>query len=274
MITLCKNKNNIEITSGSVFFALPFLESDDFPSIDEVDLPISFPLSPEDFVQLFSKTKFVISTEESRYNLTGLYLHTCDNELRAATTDGHRLALTVIESEIEQFGVLISRKTVMELVKICENSQSEIKVFVSNNKVKFICNNIVLVAKLIAAEFPHYQNVIPKEYKKIISMNKQNIISAVDRVSAIYMDKSKSVHLSFSNILKVSASNSDSSNAHETLDVDYSGENFNMCFNYSYLLEMLHYTDSEVIKMHCNDSKSAAMIENGNTTYIIMPMSV
>ena len=275
LITLKLRDSNIEITSGSVFFALPCLESSDFPCIDEGDLPISFLLSQMDFIQLFSKTKFVIPTEDSRYNLAGLYLHTHDNELRSVTTDGHRLALTIISFDIEKFGILISRKTIVETVKIFEKSEQEIQVFVSRNKIKFICGNTILIAKLIAAEFPKYQDVIPKSYKKIISINKKNLIAAVDRVSAIYIDKSKSVRLCFSDSLRISANNSDSSNAHETLDIDYNGEKLDICFNYTYLLEMLHHVDnSEEVIINFNDNKAAALIENANTIYIIMPMSM
>ena len=273
LIVLNQSKHSVEITANSVFFALPFLEGDNFPTIDKGDLSISFFLSKEEFIQLFNKTKFVISTEESRYNLTGLYLHANNGKLKSATTDGHRLALTLIESKVERFGVLISRKTVLELVKIFEKSE-KIKASVSNNKVMFESGNITIISKLIAAKFPHYEEVIPKKYEKEILINKQNFIEAIDRVSAIYVDKSKSVRLLFSDTLKISASTSDSSNSHETLDIDYNGESFDIRFNYSYLLEMLSNVNSDKVKIHFNDGKSAAMIENGNTTYIIMPMSV
>ncbi|MBQ4875287.1 MAG: DNA polymerase III subunit beta [Rickettsiaceae bacterium H1] len=274
LIKLNQNKHNIEITSGSVFFALPFLDGNDFPTIEEGKLPISFTLSQEDFVQLFGKTKFVISTEESRYNLTSLYLHSESGKLKATATDGHRLALTAINADIENFGVLISRKTVSELVKLFDKSKKEIKVFVSDNKVKFVYENIMLIAKLIAADFPNYREVIPKKYQKNILLNKQNFTEAIDRVSAIYMDKSKSVRLVFDDVLTISASHSDSSNSRETVKIKYTGERLDIRFNYSYLLEMLSHIDSEEVTICCNNNKSAAMIENGNTIYIIMPMSI
>ena len=276
LIKFQMHKHNIEITADGVFFALPFLDIHDFPAIEQEDFTSSFSLSTDEFTKLFSKTKFAISTEESRYSLTTLLLHTHNDELRATTTDCHRLALTSMKrDEISPFSILISRKTVLELVKLFEKIKGVIKVFISDNKVQFTCNNVVLISKLVAAKFPDYQKILPTKYEKIITVNKEALTMAVDRVSAIYIDKAKSVRLSFQDkVLKVSTSNSDSSNAHEILHTDYEEETFEICFNYSYLLEMLYHVDHEEIKIHCNNSQSAAMITNANTIYIIMPMSV
>ncbi len=288
-IRLEKCNSNIEITFSNVFFALPYLEISEFPFVNEGDYQISFALSQENFVQLFSKTKFAISTEESRYSLTGLYFHAFNNELRSTTTDGHRLALTRMKFTVEDFAVLISRKTVIELIKLFEKFKDTnqsygydmIQVHISKNKVKLSCDNTdtshtYIISKLIAAEFPRYQSLLPEKYEKVISIKKQDLIAAVDRVSAIYTDKSRSVSLHFfeDKRLKITSNNSDSSNAYEFIETDYDGRIFDISFNYSYMLEMLHHVDGDLVKMSFNDDSSASMIENGNTIYIIMPMRV
>ncbi len=274
LIKFQMRKNNIEITSDGIFFALPFLEAENFPAINAEDFSSSFTLSIDEFTKLFAKTKFAISTEESRYNLTTLCLHTENNELRAATTDGHRLALTSLQRDkVVDFSILLSRKTVLEIVKLFTKDQVEVSI--AHNKAKFVSNNIVLISKLVAAKFPNYQNILPKSYKRIMTVDKESLTMAVDRVSAIYIDKAKSVRLQFSDgRLKISTSNSDSSNAYELINTDYHDEDFDICFNYSYLLEILNHVDTKEVKIHCNDSKNAAMIDNANTTYIIMPMSI
>ncbi len=274
--------NTIEITSSAIFFALPFKDANTFPLIAEDEMDISLSLSPEHFKQLFTKTKFAISTEDSRYNLTGLYLHEMHGKLRAAATDGHRMALSAPDINAKKFGILISRKTVMELVRIFEiNKRSSdktsdaIQVYISSKKVKFKYDKITLISKLISADFPNYQNIIPKNYTKEAVINKVKLIESIDRVSAIYDDKStRSINLLFStDSLEISASTLNSSNAHENLTIKYIGDNFNIKFNYNYLLEIFAHLDEDNVKFHFNNSNSAAMIENNEIIYMVMPMS-
>lgn len=273
------------LRSGRSRFSLSCLPAAEFPVMSGGDLPISFTLAATQLKDLIDKTRFAISTEETRYYLNGIYLHAVNEGdapvLRAVATDGHRLASA--ETELpdgagEMPGVIVPRKTVQELHKLIEETEGEIGVSLSEAKVQFSFDGVVLTSKLIDGTFPDYERVIPQGNDKHLTVARKALGDAVDRVSAISTEKSRAVKLTMeTGSLVLSASSPDSGSATDELETDYAGERLEIGFNATYLLEIMRQIEGDTINMSLSDAASPTIIrEEGdeNALYVLMPMRV
>lgn len=273
------------LRSGRSRFSLSCLPAAEFPVMSGGDLPISFSLAAAQLKDLIDKTRFAISTEETRYYLNGIYLHAVNEGdapvLRAVATDGHRLASAETElpdGAAEMPGVIVPRKTVQELHKLIEETEGEIGVSLSDAKVQFSFDGVVLTSKLIDGTFPDYERVIPQGNDKELTVARKALGDAVDRVSAISTEKSRAVKLTLDNgSLVLSASSPDSGSATDELETDYAGERLEIGFNAAYLLEIMRQVEGDTINMSLSDGASPTIIrEEGdeNALYVLMPMRV
>jgi DNA polymerase-3 subunit beta len=157
------DRGRVTIVSGRSRFALQALPPEDFPDLAAGEPANRFALPAASLKLLIDKTRFAISTEETRYYLNGIYLHEVADTLRAVATDGHRLARAQVplpEGAKGMPGVIVPRKTVLELAKLIEAEEGEIAVALSPAKVRFSFNGLVLTSKLIDGTFPDYERVI------------------------------------------------------------------------------------------------------------------
>jgi DNA polymerase-3 subunit beta len=162
----------------------------------------TFEIGARDLKRLIDKTRFAISTEETRYYLNGIYLHTAqrgkEQTLRAVATDGHRLAqaeLPAPKGAVGMPGIILPRKTVHELQRLIEGSEGKVTVGVSPAKARFEIGTITLTSKLIDGTFPDYARVIPKANDKKLKVANAEFINAVDRVSTIASERGRAVKL-------------------------------------------------------------------------------
>jgi DNA polymerase-3 subunit beta len=244
-----------------------------------------FTLAAEQCNSLFGKTRFAISTEETRYYLNGIFLHEVKQEqgeqLRAVATDGHRLARSEIalpSGASGMPGIIIPRKTINELLKLIEEEVAEIKVAVSTSKIRFVCGNAVLVSKLIDGSFPDYERVIPAANDKSMQIDGKLFSQAVDRVSVVSMDKTRGVKLALEpGRLIISANSPEHGNASEELDVNYDADGMETGFNARYLLEMMSQIDGDTVQFLLSDAASPALVRDSaepGALYVVMPMRV
>ena len=194
--------NQLVIRCGRSRFNLPTLPERDFTTLKTADLPHRFTLAAEDLKHMIDSTRFAISTEETRYYLNGIYLHTRtrDNDLilRAVSTDGHRLAMADIQGPEGAAGipdVIVPRKTVLELGKLLEGVESNVTVSLSLTQIMFTVGRVLLVSRLIDGTFPDYEKVIPSENQHLLQVNCKKFAEAVDRVATISSEKSRGVKL-------------------------------------------------------------------------------
>jgi len=195
----------LTLSAGRSRFQLSALPREDFPALSAGTLPHKFALKPDDLAALIDKTRFAVSTEETRYYLNGIYLHVHQEKnkhfLRAAATDGHRLARYELEAPKGAAGipgVIVPRKTVNELRKLLEDIDAPVEIAVSDTKIRFALDSVVLTSKLIDGTFPDYERVIPRGNDKILEADTKQFSEAVDRVSTISFEKSRAVKLSLS----------------------------------------------------------------------------
>ena len=235
--------------------------------------------------RLFDKSKFAISTEETRYYLNGVYMHVADGEggkvLRCVATDGHRLARidAPLPAGAEALpGVIVPRKTVGELRKLLDDDDMQIAVSVSETKVRFATPDITLTSKVIDGTFPDYTRVIPQGNSRRLEVDARDFAAAVDRVATVSSERSRAVKLSLDeDRLVLSVNAPDSGAAEEELAVAYGDERLEIGFNAKYLLEIASQVDRENAVFMFNSAGDPTLMREGNdmsAVYVVMPMRV
>ena len=276
----------LTVRAGRWYFALQMLPESDFPDLTIGDFPVRFEIPAQTFKALIDRTQFAISTEETRYYLNGIYLHTPTIEgrtvLRAVATDGHRLARaqTAVPAGASGMpGIIIPRKTVGEIQKLLEGGDGDATIEISDTKIRVTFGPVVLTSKLIDGTFPDYARVIPQANDKLLKVDRGAFASAVDRVSTVASERGRAVKLSLSpeGRLALSVNNPDSGSATEELDVAYDADPIDIGFNSKYLLDIAAQLKTEEAEFRFADPGSPTLIQDGGddtALYVLMPMRV
>jgi len=279
------NANQLTLSSGRSNFKLGCLPVEDFPKMPEGDLKHKFTLSASDLRNLIDRTRFAMSTEETRYYLNGLYLHTAKTKnvevLRAVATDGHRLARVEMPAPAGAKGIpgiILPRKTVGEVRKLIEETSGDIEIALSEAKVRFTFDGVVITSKLIDGTFPDYERVIPSGNDKSMEVDSRLFAAAADRVATISSEKSRAVKLSLTpGHLVLSANSPEAGSATEALEVKYDGALLDIGFNARYLLDIMQQMEGEGAKFSLADATAPAIIQDvsdASALYVLMPMRV
>ncbi|TNF45443.1 DNA polymerase III subunit beta [bacterium] len=280
-----KEENNSEITSGSSSFKLKGLPAEDFPSLPSYDEETFLTLDATALKEMVRKTIYAASTDETRYNLTGVLFEMEEGEdsnlVRMVATDGHRLALVekTAEGKIKPGeSVVIPRKSLNELRRLLDEGDDAIELDFQKQHGVFRKNSIVLTTRLIDMSFPNYQQVIPEEASATATTDREALIAAVRRVSLLSSERSRAVRFAFSGgNLTVHTNNPDLGAATETLSVSYDGEDLEVTFNAKYMLDTLTSLDSDKINIGLKDELSPCRVyqeEDKDYIAVIMPMRV
>ncbi len=278
-------KGQVALRAGRSSFGLAALPADDFPKMAAGELPHAFEIGAGDLKTLIDKTRFAISTEETRYYLNGIYLHAASSNgvkvLRAVATDGHRLArieMPLPDGAENIPGVILPRKTVMELRKLIDEAQGAVQVTLSDTRVRFAFGDAVLVSKLIDGAFPDYERVIPSGNDKAMEVDRRLFAAAVDRVATISTEKSRAVKLALSkNLLTLTANSPDAGTASEEIEIAYQGAALEIGFNARYLLDIAEQLEGENAAFKMADAASPTILgdsADASALYVLMPMRV
>jgi DNA polymerase-3 subunit beta len=274
---------------GRSIFTLACLPPEDYPVMASGELGHRFTVTAAELKTLVDRTRFAISTEETRYYLNGIYLHATKSDevpvIRAVATDGHRLARVEIvlpEGAAGMPGIIVPRKTVLELRKLIEESEDEIQLALSETKIRFDVGNATLTSKLIDGTFPDYDRVIPTANDKVLEVKCKDFAEAVDRVATISTEKSRAVKLAIApgangGSLAVSATSPENGTAVEELEVRYLSEPLEIGFNSRYLLDIAAQIEGEGAQFVMSDSASPTIVRDradSSALYVLMPMRV
>ena len=279
------DKGTLALRSGRSSFTLACLPPEDYPLMPSGDLAHSFALSAADLRRLIDRTRFAISTEETRYYLNGIFLHAAKSNdlpmLRAVATDGHRLARMEIplpEGASGMPGVIVPRKTVTELRKLIDEIDQDVQISLSDTKIRFVFGGAVLTSKLIDGTFPDYDRVIPTGNDKILEVECKLFAEAVDRVSTISAEKSRAVKLAIERgSLTLSATSPENGTATEEIEVRYSASPLEIGFNSRYLLDIAEQIEGEGARFAMADAASPTVVRDtadASALYVLMPMRV
>jgi DNA polymerase-3 subunit beta len=278
----------LSVSAGRSQFQLATLPKEDFPEMASSDYAVTFAIPAPALRRLFDKSKFAISTEETRYYLNGVYLHVADTDgvrtLRAVATDGHRLAR--IDTELpmgaeDMPGVIVPRKTVQELRRLLDGEEP-IEVSVSETKLRFQAEGktgrLTLTSKVIDGTFPDYARVIPMGNTRRLTVDAAEFARAVDRVATVSSERSRAVKLALDeDRLTLSVNAPDAGLAEEELAVAYGDEKLEIGFNAKYLQEIASQVDRENAVFLFNTAGDPTLMREGadeSAVYVVMPMRV
>ncbi|MBT0668479.1 DNA polymerase III subunit beta [Novosphingobium profundi] len=284
-VSLDAADNRMVVKAGRSRFQLPTLPRDDFPMIAEGELPTSFEIPASTLAQMIDRTRFAISTEETRYYLNGIFFHVSDEELKAAATDGHRLARFTIARPDGADGmpdVIVPRKCVAELRKLLEEAlDTKVLVDLSASKVRFTLGGetgVVLTSKLIDGTFPDYTRVIPTANDKLLKLDPRAFFEGVDRVATIATEKTRAVKMALdTDRITLSVTSPDNGTAAEEVPADYAADGFEIGFNANYLKDILGQIEGDSVELHLADAGAPTLIRQNDKSpalYVLMPMRV
>lgn len=277
----------LALRAGRYATSLVVLPTDDFPSMTAGTLPHKFTVPALALRGLIDRTRFAISTEETRYYLNGIFLHAADAEgtqvLRAVATDGHRLAR--VEEPLPEGaggmpGVIVPRKTIAEVRKLLDEISGDVSIALSDTRIQFQVETVTLTSKLIDGTFPEYERVIPRDNDKVLRVGKKDFADAVARVAAISTERSRPVKLSLArDLLVLSAASPEQGTATEELDADhvkYDASPLEIGFQARYLNDITDQIAGDV--EFCFSDGSAPTIvrdaADASALYVLMPMRV
>ena len=287
-VSLSAAEGKMTIVAGRARFQLGTLPRDDFPVIAEGELPTQFELPAETLKQIIDKTRFAISTEETRYYLNGIFWHVAEDAgsggqpvLKAAATDGHRLARVTLPRPDGAEGmpdIIIPRKCVAELRKLLDEIDGSVGVSLSASKIRFDMGQALLTSKLIDGTFPDYSRVIPTGNDKILKIDPRSFEEGVDRVSTIATEKTRAVKMALDrDKITLSVSSPENGTAAEEVPGDYTATGFEIGFNSRYLLDILGQIEGDSVEVHLADPSAPTLIRENDKSpalYVLMPMRV
>jgi DNA polymerase-3 subunit beta len=283
-VELAAAEGRITVNAGRAKFTLATLPRDDFPMIAEGELPTTFELPAETLKQIIDKTRFAISTEETRYYLNGIFLHVTDEAtpmLRAAATDGHRLARVTVARPDGADGmpdVIVPRKCVAELRKLLDEVDGSVGVSLSGSKIRFDLGQAILTSKLIDGTFPDYSRVIPTANDKILRIDPRSFMQGVDRVSTIATEKTRAVKMALDrDRITLSVTSPENGAAAEEVPGEYAAMPFEIGFNSRYLMDILGQIEGDLVEVHLADAAAPTLIRENDSSpalYVLMPMRV
>jgi len=277
----------LALRAGRYATALVALPTEDFPSMAAGTLPHRFSIDAHTLRQLIDRTRFAISTEETRYYLNGIYIHAAESDgtkvLRAVATDGHRLAR--VEEPLPQGaagmpGVIVPRKTVNELRKLLDEATGDVELALSDTRIQFHVGPVLLTSKLIDGTFPEYERVIPRDNDKVLRVGKKDFADAVGRVAAISAERSRPVKMSLArDLLVLSAASPEQGTATEELDgdrVQYEAGPLEIGFQARYLNDITDQIGDQV-EFRFSDGSAPTVVRDAadaSALYVLMPMRV
>ncbi len=267
------------IKSGKSRFTLSSLPPQEYPVIDISDPIAAFQIKQNTLESLLENTQFAMAQQDVRYYLNGLLLEISKDNLRAVATDGHRLALD--EAKIntgvsEAIQIIIPRKGITELMRLLSDESADIDVQVSNNHIRIKKPSACFTSKLIDGRFPEYQRVIPELSVTAVIADREELRHSLTRASILSNEKYRGVRIMLSpDSLRALAHNPEQEEAEEEVEVEYSGEEIEIGFNVSYLLDTLSIIKSEKVKLSVLDPNSSCLVlpeDNTQCQYVVMPM--
>lgn len=280
-VSLALEEHKMVVKSGKIRFSLQTLPANDFPrmTLSEGESK-ELTLTQGAFKNLLAKTQFSMASQDVRYYLNGLLLLLEGQELRAVATDGHRLAYAsmVIGEDCVRKEAILPRKTVLELNRLLSDSDEPLSICFTDNQVRFSFGSIVLVSKLIDGKFPDYQRVVPASLKNHLVFDRQELMQAMVRAAILTNEKFRGVRIVIANnSMRIVAANAEQEEAQEEMEVSYDGDELDIGFNVSYLLDVLNNIHSPSVQWSFNDASSSALIsipDDQSFKYVVMPMRI
>ncbi|WP_407331806.1 DNA polymerase III subunit beta [Enterovibrio sp. 27052020O] len=266
------------IRSGRSRFTLSTLPAADFPNIEDWQSSVEFTVEQGKLRQLIESTSFSMANQDVRYFLNGMLLETDGTTLRSVATDGHRMAvgITALESELENQQVIVPRKGVTELMRLLDQPDAPVTIQIGSANIRAQVNQFIFTSKLVDGRFPDYRRVLPQSSNKTMEADCDELRQALSRAAILSNEKFRGVRLNLSNgQLRISAHNPEQEEAEEFVDVNYQGDDLEIGFNVSYVLDVLNTLKCEQVRFSMTDGTASALVEDASrddAMYVVMPI--
>jgi DNA polymerase III subunit beta len=279
-----KSENKLSLKSDNADFNLLCLPTDNFPSFADEFEGKEIRLNNSRFLKLLNKTRISISNDDTRHYLNGVFLHLTEahgrNFLTGVATDSHRLSSSSLEVENSSdfISLILPRKTVFQLSSLLAETNGQLIMQTSDNKIKFTVGNIKLISKVIDGKFPDYKKVVPTTNNKTLIVSSEDFINSIERVTSVSLDRKEGVKLVINkDNVQLSVNSANSGEGNEKIKAEFSSETLNISFNSKYLIDIASEVEDKNLKMSLKDSVSPVLIEDvsdKNSYYVIMPMKI
>ena len=265
------------VKAGRSRFTLSTLPASEFPSVDEQGGDLSLEIPQAVLKRLIERTSFAMAQQDVRYYLNGMLLELKAGRLRMVATDGHRLALCTADDAVSvgDASVIGPRKGILELSRLLD-ADDTLRLVIGSNHIRAVNKQFTFTSKLVDGKFPEYERVLPKSADKTVIGERLELRQAFTRTAILSNEKYRGVRLKLSeDTLDITANNPEQEQAEEVVAVEYQGDELEVGFNVSYLLDVLSVLDGEKIRLSLSDSASSALLEEaeeGDSLYVVMPM--
>ena len=278
-ISLVEKDLKLTMKSGRSRFTLACLAAADFPKIEDITPTTSFSINSPELRNLLDRTAFAMANQDVRYYLNGLLLEVTPEQVRAVATDGHRLSMCDAEVKVDtkqKAQIIVPRKGITELQRLLSQDDEEVTVQMSNNHIRVIAGNLEFTSKLIDGRFPDYDRVLPSGNDAPLLTSREELRQTLQRASILSNEKYRGIRLQLSkNTLNIQSNNTEQEEAEDELEVNYSGNDFEIGFNVQYILDVLGSIDGDNVEVLFKDPNSSILItdsEQTNARYVVMPM--
>jgi DNA polymerase-3 subunit beta len=280
-VVLESSQNKVILKGGKSKFTLQTMPAEDFPVVQESPgFGPMFSVPQKTLKDLLGQVSFAMAVHDIRYYLNGILFVAEGKQLSLVATDGHRLAYAsaMLDVEVPRQEVILPRKTVIEMQRLLSDAEGAIDMQFANNQAKFAFEGMEFVTKLVEGKFPDYNRVIPKNHKNRITLGRLPLLATLQRTAILTSDKFKGVRLNIEpGTLRVASNNAEQEEAVDELDIDYAGDNIEIGFNVTYLIDALSNMDQEMVKLELSDGNSSALFtipDNATFKYVVMPMRI
>ena len=281
-IDLTTTDSRVTVKGGKSRFNLQTLPAADYPVMTQAASVSSTTINlPQiEFKRLLKQVEFSMAQQDIRYYLNGLLLEVNENKLNIIGTDGHRLSFTTTElsQSYEKNNIIIPRKTIVELIKLLDDSDNEVVIEFTATQVTFGFGDIKLISKVIDGKFPDYNRVIPVGHKNSFTTDRMQMLLAMQRASILSNEKYRGIRMVLSeNNLRLISTNSEQEEAEEELEIAYTQDALDIGFNVTYLIDVLTNVNHEMITFSFADANSSCLItipNDANYKYVVMPMRI
>lgn len=281
MVSVESTQSKLILKGGKSRFTLQTLPAEDFPLVQEAaNFGPLFSIPQKVLKDLLDQVAFAMAVHDIRYYLNGILFVADGTQLSLVATDGHRLAYSsaTLDSDVPKQEVILPRKTVLELQRLLSDKEGVINLQFAANQAKFGFDGLEFVSKLVEGKFPDYNRVIPKNHKNIITLGRVGLLASLQRTAILTSEKFKGVRLNIeSGTLRVASNNAEQEEAIDELDIDYAGDDIEIGFNVTYLIDALANMHQDMVKMELADSNSSALLtipDNAAFKYVVMPMRI
>lgn len=281
VVELHEEAGKIIVRAGKSKFSLQTLPAESFPQLSiDSNVKTTLRLSQKHLKTLLSRVQYAMAQQDIRYYLNGLLLVLNGRQLTLAATDGHRLSVVgmALDNEYEKNEAILPRKTVLELFKLLTDSEEDVEISLANSQARFRFGHLDIYSKLIDGRFPDYNRAIPENNNNIFSIDRQIFLQALQRAAILSHEKFRAVRIILmKGLMRIACNNNEQEEAQEELEIDYAGEQVDIAFNISYLLDLLTNCHEDIIHFAFGDANSSVLItvpELADFKYVVMPMRI